>query len=466
MDRYESFLAAKAVDVAPGGFRLEPEAIHPGLYPFQGDLTLWALLQGRAALFEDCGLGKTRQQVEWARHVAAYTGRQVLIFAPLAVAPQTIAEAGRIDVDVVYAKDQDAVGNAPLIITNYERLDRFRLEDFSGIVLDESSILKNYVGSTRMRLTEGCARVPFRLCCTATPAPNDHTELGQHSEFLGVLAAHQMLTRFFVHDTKNARDLRLKGHAVEPFWRWVTSWARCVGKPSDLGYSDEGYVLPPLSVLTHVEETDVVTGRGDMLLRQADLSATSVHREKRMTVAARAARVAALVAAEPSEPWVVWCDTDYEADALTAAIPEAVEVRGPHSPERKEAALLDFTNGNVRVLVTKPSIAGWGLNWQHCARMAYVGPTFKYEQFYQTVRRSWRFGQPRAVNAHVVMAQTELAVWNAMLAKAAEHEEMKVRMFAAARAAVQPDRVQDLEYFPRHRAPLPGWLLEVADVAA
>lgn len=465
-DAYARFLASKAVSLPPGGFRVDLEELHPGLYPFQRDLVAWALLQGRAALFEDCGLGKTRQHLEWSRHVVRHTDGRVLVLVPLAVAQQTIAEGAAIDLDVVYARDQAEAGRAPIVVTNYERLERFRTDDFHGVVCDESSILRNYVGATRKRLTEGFARTPYRLCCTATPAPNDHTELGQHSEFLGALDAHQMLTRFFIHDAKAARVLRLKGHAVQPFWRWVTTWARCVGKPSDIGYSDDGYVLPPLRIEPHVLDTDVVTDRGSNLIRLADLSATSVHREKRLTIGDRAAHVASLVAAEPGEQWVVWCDTDYEADALTAAIPEAVEVRGSQSLERKEAALLDFTHGRQRVLITKPRIAGWGLNWQHCARAAFAGPTFKYEEFYQTVRRQWRFGQQREVVAHVSMGQTEIEVWNCMQQKAAEHEAMKLHMFAAAREAVQrPDHIADLDYEPRHRAPLPPWLGEVSNAA-
>lgn len=456
MDAYTAMVAAKGVTVPTSGIEA-PRKISARLFPFQRACVAWALERGRAALFEDCGLGKGPQQLEWARHVAEHTHGRVLILAPLAVAQQTVREGVKFNIPVAYAHDASEIREA-ITVTNYERLDRFDAAAFSGVVLDESSILKAYMGPTKRRLVEAFAPTPFRLCCTATPAPNDYMELGNHSDFLGVLSSHEMLTRWFINDTSQAGTYRVKGHAVGPFWDWVSSWARCVGKPSDLGaYKDDGFVLPPLTVHRHVIDVDVTRDRGERLFRLPDLSATSVHQEKRLTIGERAAKVAALVAAEPHEPWLIWCETDYEADALARAIPSAVDVRGSQSLEAKEGALMGFVDGTVRVLITKPKLAGFGLNLQHCARVAFVGPTFSFEAYYQAIRRAWRFGQTRAVDVHVVMASTEVDVWNILTRKAEDHRAMQLEMFAAMRRA-QTNEAPAVAYSPTHAGQLPAWL--------
>lgn len=456
---YLDFIEGKLRTVPPSGF--EPRApLSAALYPFQRETVSWALRRGRSALFEDCGLGKTLQELEWARHVAAYTGGRTLIFAPLAVAQQTIREGNKFGFKVDYARDRSEV-RGPITIANYERLEGFDSSEFAGVVLDESSILKAFMGKTKRRLLDAFERTPFKLCGTATPAPNDHLELGNHAEFLGVLTSHEMIARWFINDTSTFGTYRLKGHAVEPFWDWVASWARCIGRPSDLGeqFSDEGYILPPLDVVPEVVSVDVVSGRAEgKLFRVPELSATSVHKEKRITVEARAARVAKIVRREPDEPWVIWIDTDYEAEAVRKALPGVTEVHGSDSPEEKEKALVDFTEGRVRHLMTKPKIGGWGLNWQHCARCVYIGPSFSFEQKYQTLRRFWRFGQVRPVRAHVVMAETELPVWEVAQRKAADHEDMKRQMFAAMRRAQAREDRAAHPYTPTHRAALPGWI--------
>lgn len=458
MTAYAEFLATKAETVPAAG--IEPGPLHSGLYPFQQDLVAWAVRRGRAALFADTGLGKTRMQVEWCRQVLGAASNRALILAPLAVAHQTIREAAEIGVDVRYAREQGEVQDG-VTITNYDRLDRFEVGRFGAVVLDESSILKAFMGATKRALVESCRSVPFRLACTATPAPNDHMEIGNHSEWLGVLEGQDMLARWFINDTSTFGTYRLKGHAVRDFWDWVISWGRCVGKPSDLGYDDAGFALPPLDV-RHVEvPVDITDDRGGMLFRLPELSATNVHAEKRKTAPQRAAKVAELVAAEPDEPWLVWCETDYEADALLAAIPEAVDVRGSQSVEVKEQRLMDFAAGRIRVLVTKPSLAGFGLNFQHCARVAFVGVSYSYEQLYQAIRRCWRYGQKRPVLAYVVLAATEHAVLDAVLEKQAAHEAMKRSMFEAMRRATARES-RKAPYLPSHRAPLPAWLREVA----
>lgn len=454
---YEDFIARKAIVVSPAGIADPPE-VSEQLYPFQRACVRWALQRGRAALFEECGLGKSPQQLEWARQVANHTGGRVLVLAPLAVARQTEREAAKFGVDASYARDASEA-RAPVVITNYERLHLFEAGSFDGVVLDESSILKAYSGRTKRTIVESFAETPFRLACTATPAPNDYLELGNHAEFLGVMSSHEMISRWFLPDTSAAGVYRLKGHAVGPFWDWVTSWGRCVSRPSDIGpYDDAAFALPELHVEQHVVDVDQVTGREGLLFRVPDMSATSVHREKRLTIGARAARLAELVAAEPAESWILWCDTDYEDEALCAAVPGAVSVRGSHPPEHKERALLGFTDGTHRVLVTKSKLAGFGLNWQHCARVGFVGPTFSFEAYYQAIRRTWRFGQERPVRAHVVMASTELGVWDVMQRKAAEHERMRAHMFAAARRGLERSDDRHKAYDPQHEARLPAWL--------
>lgn len=452
---YEEFIAGKRQDLPPAGLDLHVE-LHASLFPFQADIVQWALRRGRAAIFADTGLGKTRMQLEWARHVAAHADAPVLIFAPLAVAQQTAREGAALGLEVNLCREGQDVRDG-VNVTNYERLDRFNVGACAGVVLDESSILKSFMGKTKRALVQACADVPFRLACTATPAPNDHLELGNHAEFLGVLSSHEMIARWFIVDTSTFGTYRLKGHAVEAFWDWVASWAVAAQRPSDLGYSDEGYVLPDLRLHPHVVGVDLIEDREGRLFRQPEMSATALHKEKRRTLPARVAKVAELVHGEPNEQWVVWCETDYEADALKEAIPSAVEVRGSHTAERKEQVAIDFVDGKVRTLISKPTIFGWGLNWQHVARVAFVGASYSYEAFYQAVRRSWRFGQRRPVDVHVAMAQTELAVWDTLAAKRDGHDEMRSQMSAAMRRARARDS-HTKRYAPEVPMVVPVWL--------
>jgi hypothetical protein len=392
-----------------------------------------------------------------------HTGRPVLMLAPLAVAAQHEREAVKFGIDAKSIREPDQIDGARIYITNYDRMSKFDPDQFSGVILDESSIIKSFSGQTTRALIAAFKNTPFRLCCTATPAPNDHAELGQHSEFLGVMSQSQMLTRWFIHDSADTGTWKMKGHAVKDFWNWVASWARCVSKPSDLGFSDDGYNLPALNMQRHIVEADrsIDTGAEKdgqaRLFRMPDTSATSIHREKRMTTDARADVIAALVAKEPDEAWVIWCDTDYEADALASRIPGAVEVRGSMSPELKEANLTAFSTGQARVIITKPSIAGFGLNWQHAARMAFVGLSFSYESFYQAVRRCWRFGQARPVDVHVACADTEESIWQIVSRKAGDHNAMKTEMTAAMSRASRSVPEQ-APYQPAKPLTLPKWI--------
>lgn len=462
---YRDLISRKRVAAEPQGFAdVGSRDILPGLFPHQEHCLEFALRAGRAAEFLDTGLGKTALALAWGDAVARRTNRPVLMLAPLAVAAQHHAEAQRIGVDARLSRFGAAPEQACVAITNYERLERFNPDDFAGVILDESSILKSFTGSTKRKLVEAFARTPYRLCCTATPAPNDHTELGQHSEFLGVMRPPEMLSRWFIADQANAGRYRLKRPAVRAFWDWVASWARCVSKPSDLGFSDDGFVMPGLDVRRHVVQADRSIDAGEekggqgRLFRIPSASATSIHQEKRLTKNERAARVAELVRAEPGESWICWVETDYDADALKALMPEATEVRGSMSIDQKEERLAAFSSGAVRILITKPSIAGFGLNWQHCARMAFMGLSFSYEAFYQAVRRCHRFRQMREVHAHVVCADTEASIWDVVNRKAGDHSAMKLAMSAAMARAAQSHRVLET-YDPQQGARLPAWMV-------
>lgn len=462
MTTYQDLIARKRVSFTPRGFR--PQAMPSGMFPHQAATTAFLIEAGCGAAFLDTGLGKSYVALEWGRQVVEHTNRPVLMLAPLAVGPQHEREAAKFGVDARYIREPGEMGGGPRVwVTNYERLAKFDAAAFAGVILDESSILKSFTGSTTRALISAFAATPYRLACTATPAPNDHTELGTHAEFLGVMRRDEMLPRWFLYDSNDTGTWRVKRHGVKDFWRWVASWSRCIAKPSDLGFDDGGFALPPLNLEKHVVEADRSTDAGaekdgqGKLFRLPDTSATSIHREKRLTIAPRAGIIAELVAREPAEPWVVWCDTDYEADALTDRIPDAIEVRGSMAPEVKEERLVAFSTGKVRVIVTKPSIAGFGLNWQHAARMAFVGLSFSYESFYQAIRRSWRFGQTRPVNVHVAMADTEKAIWDVVSRKAGDHDKMKAEMVAAMREAHRA-AVRKETYQPRQEATLPAWM--------
>ena len=462
MKPYHELIAAKRIKAQPAGLANVPD-LAPCLKPHQAHVVDFALRQGRAAMFLDTGLGKTLSALEWGRVVVEHSNRPVLMLAPLAVAGQHEREAQRFGIDAVSVREPEQVAGARIYITNYDRLAKFNPDDFAGVVLDESSILKSFNGKTTRALIDAFRHTPFRLACTATPAPNDHAELGQHSEFLGVMSQSQMLTRWFLHDSADTGNWRMKGHAVEDFWSWVASWARCVSKPSDLGFSDKGYDLPPLDLKRHVVKADRSVDAGvekdgqSRLFRIPDTSATAIHREKRMTTDARADLIAQVVTAEPDEPWVIWCETDYEADALMARMPFAIEVSGSMSAEEKEAKLTAFSTGAERVIISKPSIAGFGLNWQHCARMAFVGLSFSYESFYQAIRRCWRFGQTRQVHVHVACADTEEAIWQVVSRKAGDHDSMK-REMTAAMARASHIVAEQAPYQPTVPVRLPSWI--------
>lgn len=411
------------------------------LFDWQAHCVRWALHRGTAALFADTGLGKTAMQLSWADAVASYTGSRVLILAPLAVAAQTVREGARIGVraQVVRSADDITHDSARVIVCNYDRLHLLDVGEFAGVVLDESSILKNMVGKTRNALIAAFRETPYRLACTATPSPNDFDELGNHAEFLGVTTMVEMLARYFINDLSDTGTWRLKGYAESDFWAWCASWSIALRTPYDLQrpdgthYDGSRYVLPRLDIRHEVVAVDHLARQLDTgeLFAGQSLSATGLHRELRATVTDRAAAVARIVRAEPDEPWVIWVHTDYEADAVRAVLPEVVEVRGSHTPDEKERRLNDFSDGRTKWLLTKPSIAGFGMNWQHCARMVFAGLSYSYEALYQALRRSWRFGQTREVVAYLVAAESEGAVRDALAVKETNHHDMQRRMVEA-----------------------------------
>jgi DNA modification methylase len=425
---YDDFVAAKAITSQPTGF--EASDIGPHLFDFQRAIVEWACKRGRAAIFADTGLGKTAMQVEWARQVHKHSGGNVLIVAPLCVAQQTVREAARFGTKVTYARHQDAANPDGITITNYEMVDRFDAAEFSGVVLDESSILKSYMGKTKQALIATFEATPYRLACTATPSPNDYLELGNHSAFLGIMPSNEMIMRFFQNDTMEAGAYVLRPHAAVKFWEWCATWSVCLSNPSDLGFDGSAYILPELRQAFVEVSTEGLPADEGELFRTVIINATSIHKEGRLTAGRRADEVAKL-ANNSVEPWLIWCNTNYEADALKGLIPDAVDLRGSDSIDRKESVLTGFVDGSIRVLITKPSIAGMGLNLQHCRNMAFVGLSYSYEDYYQAIRRCWRFGQKREVFCYVMAAESERSILGVIREKEAKHNEMKSKMVAA-----------------------------------
>lgn len=406
MISYDAFIAEKLSSVPATGIANGFE-IPSSLFEHQAALASWALRRGRAAIFADTGLGKSRMQLAWADAVARYTNQPVLILAPLAVAPQTVQEGRELGIEVAHCRHGGEADGQRIVITNYDRLHLFNPAAFSGVVLDESSCIKHHNTRTLSMLLDAFKSTRFKLCATATPAPNDWTELGTHAEFLGVCTRAEMLAEFFTHDGGDTSVWRLKGHARHVFWLWVSQWGALVRKPSDLGFDGSMYELPPLYLHEHTVATEMpVNG----MLFASEAQTLSERRDaRRLSIEDRVRECASIVNAD-RQPWVVWCDLNAEGDSLTAAIDGAVQIAGADDVEVKEQRLADFAAGRIRVLVSKPSICGFGLNWQHAARMAFVGVTDSFESYYQAVRRCWRFGQTRPVHVHIFASSAEGAV--------------------------------------------------------
>lgn len=454
MTPYEEFIHRRTQLGGNHGF--EPRWMPDFLFPFQSELVTWAIRKGRSALFEDCGLGKTPQQLVWAHNVALYTGRPVLIIAPLAVTHQTVREAEKFGIAAAVSRDGSITEQ--ITVTNYDRLHHFDRDDFAGVVCDESSAIKSFDGQRRALVTDFARKLPYRLLCTATAAPNDYVELGTSSEALGELGHMDMLSRFFVNDQNSSHSnrqwdgskFRLKGHAVEPFWRWVASWARALRRPSDYGFSDDGFDLPELIY----RQTEVVARESapGQLFDTPAIGLREEREELRRTLTERCETAAAILS-EGSDPGIAWCHLNDEGDLLTKLIPGAVQVKGSDDPDAKEEALSAFSRGEIRVLVSKASICGFGLNWAHCNRMTFF-PSHSYEQSYQAVRRCWRFGQTRPVTVDIVTTEGGSRALINLERKAAAADQMFDALVAHMRDALTIDRAVAYD----KQMELPAWM--------
>lgn len=461
MSAYLELISKKAARASHRGLDHVP-TLSGHLFPYQADCVDFALRAGASGLFLDTGMGKTECQLEWCQNAIEATGEKALILTPLAVAGQTKRRADRWGYEARVIREQGDAGPG-INICNYDRLDKIDPGAFGVVSLDESSILKSFTGKTTRALIDAFRHCRFRLAATATPAPNDHMELGNHAEFLGVMTGQEMLSRFFINDASTAsQSWRLKGHAVDAFWDWMASWSRAAEKPSDLGGSDEGFILPPYDVRRHRAAESAISRELADLFGAPDLSATNLHDIKRQTIAARADVMGGIVAAEPGEQWLIWCDTDYEADALLAAVPGAVDVRGSMSIDEKEARIAAFEDGTARYLIAKPSMCGFGLDWSHCARMAFVGRSYSYEAYYQAVRRCWRFGQKRNLVVHIVVAEGENEIGRVVDRKAGDHARMKRAMRDAMARAMGRNVTVKNEYLPNKRERLAPWIRSAA----
>lgn len=427
--------------------------MNPLMFEWQRDIVAWALKKGKAALFENCGLGKTIQSLEWCKIISEHTGKPTLIIAPLAVSKQTRHEGEKFGYDVHICRAQSDVKDG-INVTNYEMLSHFDLSKFDGIVLDESSILKHYAGKMRTQIIESCRSVPYKLSCTATPAPNDYMELGNQAEFLGVMKRTEMLAQFFVHDGGDTSKWRLKGHAEDTFWAWLASWAVVLTNPENLGYDGSDFVLPDLNVQY------VVTPSSE------PVASTLMERRKvrRASLADRCQKALEIVESKPDEQWLLWCDLNDESDELKRIIPDCVEVRGSDKVDYKEEKITEFAEGKLLRLVTKGSIAGWGINWQSCHNMIFVGLSDSYELLYQAIRRCWRFGQDKPVNVYIVISESEGAVRENIERKDEMCKRMITEMVSHTKEILANDirstvRMTEI-YNPTMKMILPSWLIK------
>lgn len=459
---YSEFIKSKAVIYQPSGFDCQER--NENLFGWQNDVVRWALRKGKCAIFSDCGTGKTRMLLQWANMVQKHEQAPVLILAPLAVAQQTREEGQKCGIDVKVVRDQEECGDG-LNITNYEMLQHFDAANFAGVVLDESSIIKHKDGKTRQLIQDMFEETKYKLCCTATPAPNDFMELGTHAQFLGVMKQTEMLATFFVHDGGDTQNWRLKGHAEKKFFEWVAGWAACFKRPQDLGYEEEGYDLPELSIHEEAVEstgTELIDGQMMMFapVGKTLLERRSARRNSLMDRVARAAEIAN----GTGEQVLVWCDLNSESKALTQAIDGAVEVEGSMSLEEKEKGITGFLKGENRVLVSKPSIAGFGINAQNAHIEIFVGLSDSFEQYYQAVRRCWRFGQDKPVDVYIIISDAEGAVKDNIQRKQRDAERMTDELIAFTREFLKSDMKQTKrdvdEYYAFEQMEVPEWLTE------
>jgi hypothetical protein len=454
---YQEFLAQKQSRIKTQGF--EPGSVPELLFPFQRDLTKWAIRKGKAAIWAGCGLGKTLMQLSWADQVSRYTGKPVLILAPLAVSTQTQEEAKKIDLSVT------RYGAGDLQITNYEQLHNVDSSLFSGIVLDESSCLKSFTSKHKNQIIDMFKYTPYKLCCSATPSPNDFTEIGNHSEFLDICSRSEMLSTYFVHDSGETQKWRLKGHAEKEFFKWLATWAVMLNTPSDIGYDDNGFVLPKINYYQHIVKSKIADG---FLFHQM-ASTLNERRQARKESLEERCSLAASLSAGSDEPWLYWCDLNAESTTITQKIHGAAEVTGSMKSDTKESRMIGFSKGDFKKLVTKAKIAQFGMNWQHCNNMVFVGLSDSFEAFYQAVRRCWRFGQKKPVNVHIVISEKEGSVLENIRLKELKAEQMQKKMIECmadiSRKEINNTTKQTIEYKPNKKMEVPAWMLSDKNLA-
>jgi len=451
MQEYENFIFNKSTSIISSGFDISKKELNKNLYEFQKDIVRWALKKGKAAIFADCGLGKTIMQLEWANKVYEHTGKNVLILAPLAVSTQTKMEGKTFGIDVNICESQSDV--VPGInITNYEKLDKFVANEFGGIVLDESSILKSFTGKIRNQIIENFSHCPFRLACTATPAPNDYMELGNHAEFLGIMTRNEMLSMYFIHDGSDTSKWRLKGHADKIFWQWMASWCVFIDNPNSLGYEIDGYTLPKLNIFEIIADgTDFSNDK---------LTLTQRRNVRKETLNIRCQKAADIVNSS-NEQWLIWCSLNDESSKLKEYINESYEVKGSDNSKYKAETMIKFSNNKIKSLVTKPSIAGFGMNWQQCNNMIFVGLSDSYEQYYQAIRRCWRFGQVKEVNVYIILSAKEGTIKENIARKEEDAKYMQSQMVELTKEITQKELHSTsrivTEYIPQIEMILPKW---------
>lgn len=454
---YSDFLKTKEDEQIRAGFTVNRADLNQNEFPYQKDIVEWALRKGKAAVFSDCGTGKSLMQLDFADQVCKKTGGNALIVAPLAVAEQTRQEGIKFGIASKVCRTQKDV-EPGINITNYEMLDHFDETAFNCVVLDESSILKSFTSSTRNLLIDKFHNTPYKLCCTATPSPNDHTELGNHAEFLGIMSRTEMLATYFIHDGSDTSKWRLKGYGEQRFWEWVATWAVCVRDPSDLGYSKDGFELPELRIIEH----QIVTPLDDYELIQTRAESLSERRDARKKSLPLRVEESKRLTEETDDQYLVWCDFNDESAALHAAITESTEVVGSDQPDRKATAALDFASGKIRVLVSKPSIYGFGMNWQNCHNIIFCGLSDSFEQFYQALRRCWRYGQENTVTAHIVISDREMNILDNVKKKQSQMETMQANMIDLMREVTMREMKKTTRitetYITEKKMEVPAWI--------
>lgn len=454
---YNEFLKTKELQSVQAGFDVDRNELNPKGFEFQKDIVQWALRKGKAAIFSDCGSGKTEMSLDFAYQVHKKTGYNVLIIAPLAVVKQTQKEGIKFGIEVNVCREQEDVIDG-INITNYEIINHFDASSFGCVILDESSILKSFTSATRNELIDRFVATPYKLCCTASPSPNDHSELANHAEFLGIMSRTEMLATYFIHDGSDTSKWRLKGYGEKRFWEWVATWAVCVRNPADLGYSNEGYDLPKLNLIEHIVESE--TKDYELVPKLAET--LSERREARKESIENRVEVARQLVEGNNDTWLVWCDYNAESSALHKAIKDSVEVAGADNPERKAQVAMDFAEGKIKALVSKCSIYGFGMNFQTTHQMIFCGISDSFESFYQAIRRCWRYGQEHDVNVHIIISQKEKNVLDNIKRKQRQMEEMQSNMIALMKDVTMSEMKHTTrittEYKPKEEMEIPTWI--------